>query len=65
MYHFIRDVKDKVVVNKIAQAENSIDMISTHVPLAKLKLYLSTIGVVESERPSRRWESNMDDEHYN
>lgn len=46
-YHFIRDIlaKGKVVVKKIATAENPADMMTKPVPLAKLKLYLSTIGI--------------------
>ena len=46
-YHFIRDIlaNGVIVVKKIMTEKNPADMMTKPVPLAKLKLYLSTIGV--------------------
>lgn len=46
-YHFIRDVLAKgiVIVKKIATADNPADMMTKSVPVTKLKLCLSSIGV--------------------
>lgn len=45
--HFIRDVmaRDNVVVKKIATMHNATDMMTKRVPLTKLKLGWSSIGV--------------------
>jgi len=54
-YHFIQNVltKGNVIVKKIAIADNSAYMMTKFVPLAKLKLCLSSIGICGERGPVR------------